>query len=314
MPLSPPICDNAGMAREVIGLFLRSLENDYQQRLREDALAKASHLGLRVQVFAAGNDPARQVGQIDTAVKGAGEELAAVLVSPVFDDALAETARAVVSSGVGWVLLNREAEYLDRLCREQPNLAIFSTTPDQSEIGRLQGRQARAVLPGGGHVICVTGPPSTSSARRRTDGMKEELAGGAWRVTLLDGDWTSEGARLVLDGWMQGPGKTHDPPAVVCAQNDDMALGARQALRDAGSRTGNANLAEVPVTGCDGSPGFGQRLVREKRLLATVEVPSAAGPAMEWIARVRDGGERPPRLVMLPVTSVPPLHEISARR
>ena len=30
------MCDNASMAREVIGLFLRSLENDYQQRLRDD--------------------------------------------------------------------------------------------------------------------------------------------------------------------------------------------------------------------------------------------------------------------------------------
>jgi ABC-type sugar transport system substrate-binding protein len=302
------------MAREVIGLFLRSLENDYQQRLREDALAKASHLGFRVQVFAAGNDPARQVGQIQTAVQSGAGELAAVLVSPVFDESLAETARVVGAAGVGWALLNREAEYLDRLCREFPRLAIFSTTPDQREIGRLQGRQARAVLPAGGHVVCVTGPPSTSSARRRLDGMREELGGGAWKITLLDGDWTSEGARLVLDAWMQGPGKEQERPAVVCAQNDDMALGARQALRDAGSRAGDPALAEVPVTGCDGSPGFGQRLVREKRLLATVEVPSAAGPAMEWIARERDGAERPPQLVMLPVSSVPPLHEITPRR
>jgi hypothetical protein len=35
------------MAREVIGLFLRSLENDYQQRLRDDALATASHWASR---------------------------------------------------------------------------------------------------------------------------------------------------------------------------------------------------------------------------------------------------------------------------
>jgi ABC-type sugar transport system substrate-binding protein len=92
-----------------------------------------------------------------------------------------------------------------------------------------------------------------------------------------------------------------------------MALGARQALRDAGSRRGDDALSEVPVTGCDGSPGFGKRLVRERRLLATVEVPSASGRAMEWIARARDGAERPPPVVMLPVTSVPGVHEIVPR-
>jgi ABC-type sugar transport system substrate-binding protein len=302
------------MAREVIGLFLRSLENDYQQRLRDDALGKASHLGLRVQVFAAQNDPARQAAQIDKAVTGAGSvDLAAVLVSPVFDEALAEPARAAAAAGIGWALLNREAEYLETLRHDHPTLCIFSATPDQMEIGHLQALQAKAVLPRGGPVLYVTGPNSTSSARRRLQGMQEELGTAAWTLSLLEGDWTSEGARLALERWLEGEGMNHPAPGVVCAQNDDMALGVRQALRDAGSRRNDSALAEIPVTGCDGSPGFGQRLVREKRLLATVEVPSAAGRAMEWIARARDGLERPPPIVTLPVSSVPPLHEIVGR-
>ena len=302
------------MARDVIGLFLRSLENDYQQRLRDDALATAAHLGFRVQVFAAHNDPAQQTGQIAKAMVGnGGGELAAVLVSPVFDESLAEAARNAGGAGIGWALLNREASYLDRLRASFPKLPIFSATPDQVEIGRLQARQAKAVLPGGGHVLYVMGPANTSSAKRRLEGMQQEMAGGDWSVTLLDSDWTSEGSRLVVESWLEGPGLQAPAPGIVCAQNDDMALGARQALRDAGSRRGESALAEVPVSGCDGSPGFGKRLVREKRLLATVEVPSASGPAMQWIARARDGGERPPSMVMLPVNSVPALHELAPR-
>jgi ABC-type sugar transport system substrate-binding protein len=301
------------MAREVIGLFLRSLENDYQQRLRDDALGKATHLGLKVQMFSANNDPARQAAQIDKAVTGASAaQLAAVLVSPVYDEALAEPARAATAAGIGWALLNREAGYLDALRQDHPGLPIFSATPDQVEIGRLQGRQSKVCLPRGGSVLYITGPSSTSSARRRLEGMGEELGRPAdpWALVLLEADWTSEGARLALDRWFE---TEHTPPGLICAQNDDMALGARQALRDAASRRGDMALAEIPVTGCDGSPGFGQRLVREKRLLATVEVPSAAGRAMEWIARARDGGEHPPPLVTLPVASVPPLHEIPVR-
>jgi ribose transport system substrate-binding protein len=302
------------MAREVIGLFLRSLENDYQQRLRDDALAKASHLGLRVQVFAAQNDPARQAAQIEKAVSGAAAaDLAAVLVSPVYDEALAEPARAAAVAGIGWALLNREAQYLEGLRRDHPALAIFSATPDQVEIGRLQGRQVRAVLANGGRALCITGPASTSSARRRLQGMQEEL-GDAVPVSVLEADWTSEGARLALERWLETEGTGPALPRVVCAQNDDMALGARQALRDAGSRRADSALSDIPVTGCDGSPGFGQRLVRERRLLATVEVPSAAGRAMEWIARAQAGVEHPPPIVTLPVSSVPPLHEIAARR
>jgi ABC-type sugar transport system substrate-binding protein len=302
------------MAREVIGLFLRSLENDYQQRLRDDALATAAQLGFRVNVFAAHNDPAAQGDQIAKAMTGPGaSDLLAVLVSPVFDESLAGVARVAGSAGVGWALLNREASYLESLRTDFPRLPIFSATPDQVEIGRLQGRQAKAALRGGGHVLYIMGPINTSSAKRRLEGMQQEMAGGAWTLTLLDGDWTSEGARLVVERWLEGPGLEAPMPGIVCAQNDDMALGARQALRDAGSRRGNDRLSEVPVSGCDGSPGFGKRLVREKRLMATVEVPSASGPAMQWIARARDGAERPPAVVMLPVNSVPALHEIRAR-
>jgi ABC-type sugar transport system substrate-binding protein len=301
------------MARDVIGLFLRSLENDYQQRLRDDALEKAVHLGFRVKVFSAHNDPAKQTGQITKAMGAEKDELAAVLVSPVFDESLAEAARTAGSAGVGWALLNREASYLDSLRTDYPQLPIFSATPDQVEIGRLQARQAKAVMPSGGHVLYIRGPANTSSARRRFEGMQQEMNGGSWMVTVLDGDWTSEGARLVVERWLEGPGLEVPGPGIVCAQNDDMALGARQALRDAGSRRADSNLGEVPVAGVDGSPGFGKRLVKEHRLLATVEVPSASGPAMQWIARARDGGEHPPAVVMLPVSSVPALHEIPAR-
>jgi ABC-type sugar transport system substrate-binding protein len=86
--------------------------------------------------------------------------------------------------------------------------------------------------------------------------------------------------------------------------NDEMALGVRQALRDAASKK-DLPLATAYITGCDGSQTFGQRLVREGRLKATVIMPPASGAAIEWIARVRTKGELPPVRVIQPVTSFP---------
>lgn len=295
------------MARDLIALFLRSLENDYQYRMREDALATAGHLGFRVTVMEAQDDPEKQRAQI--AALASGEEatrLAAVMVSPVSDDKLLESAWAVGAAGVGWVLLNRQAVYVDHLRSDFPSLPIFSVTADQVEIGRLQGRQLKAALPEGGNVLCILGRPDTSSAKCRLEGLREEMDGGSWALTLLDGDWTSEGARRAVELWLRGHGRQM-PAAIVCAQNDDMAMGAQQALQAAA-------LPNVPVIGCDGSPDYGQRLVREGRLLATVEVPSGSGLAMEWIARARAGGTRPPASVVLPVRSVPARHEIAAAR
>jgi ABC-type sugar transport system substrate-binding protein len=295
------------MERRTVALFLRSLDNDYQQRLREDAVASGDRQGFAVDVFSANNDPARQSEEMLQLIAGPdAAKKAAILVSPVHDESLASVARAAGRAGIGWGLLNREAAYLDSMRNDFPALPIFSVTPDQAEIGRLQGQQAKALLPpGGGGLLYVMGPAATWSARRRLDGLKEELAATPTPLTVLEANWTSESARLAVERWVEGLGDGGIMPVVVCAQNDDMALGVRQALRDAASRRGQPELALVPITGCDGSPGLGQRLVREKRLSATVAVPSASGPAIEWLARARDDGARPPIHIMLPVSSFP---------
>ena len=66
----------------------------------------------------------------------------------------------------------------------------------------------------------------------------------------------------------------------------------------------------APILGCDGAEDFGQRLVREGRLKATVIMPPGSGAAIEWVARMRNGGERPPLRVVLPVTSFPALSRL----
>lgn len=297
------------MRRRGIALFLRSLDNDYQQRLRDDALTAGKRFGFTVTVLAAQNDAARQTSQIQAAVdKADAGDLAAVLVSPVRDEALEGVARATAAAGAGWVVLNREGGYVETLRAEFDGMPIFGVTPDQTGIGHIQAQQLRVLLPRGGRIVCLTGPARTFSAQRRLDGMREALDPD-YGLTVLESDWTTEGARLLLDGWLGGV-DARELPDAVCAQNDEMALGARQALRDASTRLARPDLAAVPITGCDGSPGLGQRLVREKRLWATVALPSAAGPAVDWLARWRDGGEAPPSHVTLPVSSFPELSKI----
>jgi ABC-type sugar transport system substrate-binding protein len=299
------------MRRSSIALFLRSLDNDYQQRLRDDALAVAGWLGFTVKVMAAQNDSAKQCAQIAEVLRGTDVgDLAAVLVSAVRDDVLDDLAHAAGKVGVGWVLLNREAPYLEVLRNQFPTLPVFGVTPDQSEIGRIQAKQVKALLPHGGTILCVTGPAKTSSSQRRLEGLKAELS-SLYAVVTLEADWTSEGARLGVERWLGLDGAADRLPGLVCAQNDEMALGARQALRDAASRWNQPAVAELPITGCDGSPALGQRLVRQKRLWATVALPSAAGPALEWLARWNDGADRPPVHVMLPVSSFPELSALT---
>lgn len=300
------------MPRRGIALFLRCLDNDYQHRLRDDALAAGKKLGFDVKLHTAQNDAARQAADIAETLAGAeAGSLAAVLVSPVKDEGLEDLARRAAEASVGWVLLNREGSYIDSLRSEVEGVPVFNVTPDQDQIGRIQAEQIRALFPRGGRVLAMTGPHKTSSAQRRLAAMRGRL-GSEYQLTVLEGDWTTEGARLALDPWLEAA-DLRALPEMVCAQNDEMALGARQALRDVASRRGLVDLAGIPLTGCDGSPALGQRMVKQQRLWATVTVPSAGGPAVECLARWRDAGQSPAVHVTLAVSSFPDLPKIKLK-
>jgi ABC-type sugar transport system substrate-binding protein len=292
-----------------IRLFLRTTENDYQQQLKQEALREGKRSGFVVEVDSAQDDAGRQVAQITAAVENArSTNLVAVLVAPVRDDVMAPTVRAAAQAGVEWVMLNREAQFIEELRQQFTGRAIFAVTPEQAEIGRIHGQQVRTLMPSGGCVLCVTGPLTASAARERLDGLKSVIA-DPYRLVTLNADWTSEGARLVLERWLRHMTKDAETPGAFVAQNDEMALGMRQAARDAAVRL-NLPLDKTPIIGCDGSPTLGQRLVREGRLRGTVVTPPASGPAVEWIARMRRHGEIPPAIVIQPVTSFPGLSSL----
>jgi ABC-type sugar transport system substrate-binding protein len=152
-----------------IRLFLRTTENDYQQQLKQEALREGQRSGFVVEVDSAQDDAGRQVAQITAAVENArATNLVAVLVAPVRDDVVAPTVRAAAQAGVEWVMLNREAQFIEELRQQFTGRAIFAVTPEQAEIGRIHGQQVRALMPNGGCVLCVTGP-LTASSRSHTD-------------------------------------------------------------------------------------------------------------------------------------------------
>jgi len=288
-----------------IGLFLRSTDNDYQLRLKAVGEREAKHHGFDILVETAQFDASRQVEQIRQAIKNApATKLVAILVSGVQDEALRPVAHEAAEAGLDWALLN-EGAFIDDVRSQHPDRAIFAVTSDQVEIGRIHAQQVRALLGGAGHVLCVTGHLRNLAALQRLDGLKQGLNDN-FNLIELNADWTSERARMAVAQWANGLAPEESLPGVFVAHNDEMALGVRQALRDVESRR-HSHGATAPIAGCDGSQTFGQRLVREGRLKATVIMPPGSGVAIEWIARARKGGAMPPVRVLLPVTSFPAL-------
>jgi ABC-type sugar transport system substrate-binding protein len=287
-------------------------DNDYQQALRDDCLAAAKRLGVSVRFFSAADNSAKQVDQIQACLRERPDQRPTIfLVAPVREAALLSTAYAAARLGVGWVLLGRWSGYMADLREEFPRLPIFSVAADQREIGRIQGRQFRALLPDGGELVYIRGPLGTSSAIRRFEGVQEVLQGSAIKVYALSSDWTKEGGAQAMTDWLRVFRWRDFPRFVVGGQNDTMTMGSRGALIEAARERAEIVRNRVLFTGCDGTPRYGQRLVLEGSLRATVIMPPTAAAALDEVAAMLlDGRPRPRAEIVLTPSSFPDLRDL----
>ncbi len=291
-----------------IRLFLRALDDEYQHLQREECLRVAHRCGFVVTEASGKNNADFQRRQIEESLHEHDPTRPTVfLVHPVDEESLRDTARMAARAGVNWVSLNRDVQYLDELRLDFPELLLFSVSPDQRQVGRIHGRQLQVLLPAGGDVFYIQGPPGTSSGRLRLEGTQAELAGTRVRLVVENSDWTIEGGAKVASRWFDREGIRAGPAVVVCAQSDGMAIGARSALLDRqdGGRTDAQGT--VRAIGCDGTPSYGQRLVDENSLVATVVIPPTTGRAIEEIALWFERGGAAPASLTLAVRSSPSL-------
>jgi ribose transport system substrate-binding protein len=228
------------------------------------------------------------------------ERPAAIVVETVTGEGLERVARNAVGVGIGWVLLNRQVPYLDALRRERDDVVVSMVSTDQEEVGRIQGRQFRSLLPRGGSLLYVQGPPDTSVAQQRLRGAEDATRGASIGFRVVSGDWTEAGGEKAVASWLRLKTSEAFQVDLVGSQNDAMAVGARRAI--AGLRP---DWTGVRFTGCDGLPQGGRRLVDQGLLAATVVTPSNTGPALERLAAWLRSGQLPPRDILLEPHSYP---------
>lgn len=288
---------------------LTTNDNDYQIEQAKSAEEAARRLGVTLQLLYANNDAINQSTQILRAVQAPAEERPdAVIFEPAGGTALPQVARAAVTAGVGWAVLNREATYVAEL-RHLAKVPVFAVSSDHVEIGRIQGRQFAALLPKGGSVLYIQGPSENSAAKERTQGMSETKPARV-QTTILKGQWTEESAQRAVSSWLKLTTSHRATIDLIAAQDDSMAIGARRAFEELSNEMDRDRWLKLPFTGCDGLPKTGQSWVRSGLLAATIFVPPNAGQAIELAFGALTRGERPAERVFLEPTSIPALQEL----
>ena len=296
--------------RFLVSLMTKS--NDFQMEQSASAESAARQLGVDVQIVFADNDAITQSTQVLKAIQVAPEiRPDAIIVEPVGGTALPQVARAAASAGIGWAVLNREADYIPEL-RRNSKLPFFSISVDHKEIGKIQGQQFCVLLPRGGAILYIQGPSENSAAKDRALGMQSTLRPDI-QITALRGQWTEESAYKSVSSWLK-LNVTHKVNIhLIGAQNDAMAMGARKAFQDVGNEGEREQWLRLPITGVDGVPQTGQAWVRSNMLRATVVVPPNAGTAITMLSQALQNGTGVPERSFTIPQSFPTLDKLTGK-
>ena len=294
-------------------LSLTTNDNDYQIEQAATAEEAARRLGVQLHIVYAENDAINQSQQLLKIVQGASDTRPdAIVFEPAGSTGLPQVARAAASAGIGWVVLNREVDYLSQL-RAANNTPAFCITSDHREIGRVQGKQIASLVPRGGSILYIQGPSGSDAAQQRTDGMQQTKPENV-QVRMVRAQWTEASAHQAVSAWLRlSTSRTLQMDAIV-AQDDSMAMGARKAFQEITNMEQRDRWMSLPFTGCDGMPKTGQAWVRNGLLAATVVVPANGGLAVEMLVQNLQTGVIPPERTFTDVTSFPAVEELAARR
>jgi ribose transport system substrate-binding protein len=294
--------------------FLVSLttdDNDYQIEQAASAEEAARRLGVEIQITYAENDSITQSQQILNVIQSrTGAPPDGIIFEPVGGTALPQVARAAVAAGIGWVVLNRNVEYIAEI-RKEYRVPIFVVSSDHEEIGRIQGRQFAALLPKGGSVLYVQGPADSLAAKQRTSGMYETKPGDV-QVKVMRAQWTEASSYRTVSSWLRLSTSLQNRIDLIAAQDDGMALGARKAFQELSDNLARQHWLSLPFIGCDGLPKTGQVWVKRGLLTATIFAPPNTGQTLEMLVKALQAGTVPPERTLTSPVSVPSLDALAA--
>jgi len=276
------------MAKRVFVLLIGNKERgevNHFQLLQEDtAQAEGRRLGLDVEVaFAPGFDQLRALKRrmMDTS---AGT-VDAVVTEPA-NNATLDLMLGELKGRTSLIILSAWGVSIEQNAPSWGGgLAVGSVGTDHTRVGQIQGRQANALLGSGGRMLYVAGPLRAAAAQQRLDGLKSQVSAGVKVEEISAGQWTESDGIVAFNDWYR-VAKARDPVvAVIAAGNDELAVGARRACEALSNAQHRDALLKSKFIGVDACPAFGQRLISEGVLAASVLTPANTGLALGHLHR-----------------------------
>lgn len=208
--------------------------DQFLQKVADGITAEAKKQGVEVTIVAAEEKTDVQLGQVENFVS---QGLDGIIVIPVDTDAADPMTQAAQAASIPLVYVNRRPSDLPPGVPYVGSDSLYAGTVLMEELAKLAG--------GKGNVVILQGDPANEAAVLRTKGCEDVVAKnpGMTVTKKQAGNWYREKGQSIMENWLQ----SGDEINVVCANNDEMALGAINAIKALGKVPGK----DILVGGVD---------------------------------------------------------------
>ncbi|MEO5934673.1 MAG: ABC transporter substrate-binding protein [Duganella sp.] len=219
----------------------------------------------------------RQENQVKAIRSFIAQRVDIIAFSPVVESGWDTVLREAKAAKIPVILTDRAVNVTD------PSLYVTFIGSDFVEEGRLAARwlmeRARKTPDATFNIVELQGTVGSAPAIDRQKGFAEIIAGNPKLKIIRSqtGDFTRTKGKEVMEAFLKAEGKKIN---VLYAHNDDMAIGAIQAIEEAGMKPGK----DILVISIDGVRGAFQAMAAGK-MNVTVECNPLFGPQLMQIAR-----------------------------
>jgi inositol transport system substrate-binding protein len=242
--------------QKTILVSLSNASEPFMTMLRAEVENEASKLHVLLVFEDGKGDSAQQANDLENAITGKSP-FDGIIIAPNDVYALVPAVDLALEKGVPIITVDRR---IYGASKPVPHVGI-----DNVVGGRTLAKWVVSNFPNGGRILHLTGQPGSSTGIERAEGVRDELreAGSKYQIVGdVTANWSRTEAQTATEGQLAF---LKQPPQVIIADNDDMAMGALQGVHLAG-----ADDANIKVVGFDALP-FALAKLREGALSATVD-------------------------------------------
>ncbi|WP_069998290.1 ABC transporter substrate-binding protein [Cellulosilyticum sp. I15G10I2] len=266
----------------VVGFAQIGAESEWRTACTNSIKGEAEKLGIDLKFSDAQQKQENQIKAIRSFI---AQKVDVIGISPVVESGWETVFKEAKDAGIPVVLVDRNADVPE-------DLYVTRIGSDFKEEGKKAAEEMATLLGGKGNIVELQGTVGSAAATDRLVGFQEVITAKYPDIKIIKsqtGDFTRAKGKEVMEAFLKSDGQNID---ALYAHNDDMAIGAIQAIEEYGLKPGE----DIKIVSVDAVKGAFEAMIAGK-LNVTVECNPLLGPQFYEVCQKIMNNESVPKYI-----------------